>query len=700
MSVQRKETHAIGGMMLVLATIAAVLLFSTPLPISAAAGDRSGSFSGSGVEVSQTYAENPYDGCAGAGYNTRVARHLDGSGNYVYTLYLQWRGDYSQWFDEGATENITSSAIMGGNYGRDTVRVRLTVDQSSPHRSGANLLISNCKGDMTLPAMHQWYGYGNAYLNIFFAPMPPDAPPPPPPPPPAAAPTCSVTFDTNPINGGEGTVIRWVSSNVEWMYINSIGYVTGSGSAQVAPSQTTNYDGSAGDTESVGTDGSQTYSTPGTHSFAVPANYTSLTVKVWGGGGGGGNAFWDTRAIGISGGQSSFNGTVTANGGGGGNTGQNANSNGGGAGGTASGGTTNTSGNNGVAGCLYCNGGAGGSSPNGGAGGAGGTGSGGSISAQPGFFPEGSPPVPPQAGGAPGGGGGGASNDHNNRFSGGGGGGGGYSTRTYSAGQLPASVTVVVGAGGTGYPASGGAGRVEITWTAATGGGDEITTATCPATLTVNAGQCPAGQHTSGSGCLCDGTNESPVGGQCGGGHNCPSGQTWNGFQCSSGGCALGWTGTPPTCSFAGCPADHTLVSGQCVPDGQQCAPFYCDGSDLYQNNAQCVGTFVQGCAFGCSGGGCLAAPTGTGTITATPSLVQHANTARVAWTTEDMEPGSCSVGEDNPLITDGGAGENGSFISSPLEQRTIFTLICTDLGSRLFTDSVVVNIIPRFEEQ
>ena len=178
--------------------------------------------------------------------------------------------------------------------------------------------------------------------------------------------------------------------------------------------------------------GSQTFSTPGTHSFTVPA-YNTLTVQVWGGGGGGTGAYNE----GTSGASSRFGATVIAEGGGnGGDPGD-------GYGGIASGGTTNTSGGNG----SYTSGG---NSPNGGAGGQQGK--------------DGN-----STGNAPGGGGGPLGEGVGQ-----GGGGGAYSSRTYSAGQLSGSVTVVVGAGGNGDNASwngsfmgggdGANGRVYITW--------------------------------------------------------------------------------------------------------------------------------------------------------------------------------------------------------------------------------------------
>lgn len=184
--------------------------------------------------------------------------------------------------------------------------------------------------------------------------------------------------------------------------------------------------------------GTQTYTSPGTYSFTVPA-FQSLTVQVWGGGGGGGNYVH----YGSAGGNSSFAGVT----GGGGNPGGPAAATTGGPGGGAYGGGTNTIGNPGTYDWTWKYG-TGGAAPNGGAGGSGSTYTG-------------------YSGGIPGGGGG-------SPVRGSGGGSAGYASATWNAGGLTAgsAVTVVVGAGGAGAPTTdgytsgaGGAGRVSISWT-------------------------------------------------------------------------------------------------------------------------------------------------------------------------------------------------------------------------------------------
>ena len=59
--------------------------------------------------------------------------------------------------------------------------------------------------------------------------------------------SCSVTFDQNPINPGDQTRIHWSSTGAQLFYINSIGYVGGSGDATIAPSETTGYSGYVND---------------------------------------------------------------------------------------------------------------------------------------------------------------------------------------------------------------------------------------------------------------------------------------------------------------------------------------------------------------------------------------------------------------------------------------------------------------------
>jgi hypothetical protein len=250
------------------------------------------------------------------------------------------------------------------------------------------------------------------------------------------------------------------------------------------------------------------YITPGSYTFTVPDNATSINVEVWGGGGGGSA---DNGNAGTDGGESSFNKTIkqsgaksiTASGGKGGAADSRSGKSQGGDAGRGSGGTDNERGVAGESASSTVYGGAGGAAAEGGSGGARQMSK---LGGNDGFFP---------------GGGGGGSNllsytvnkptvlndriaallcgNKNVRFilaqcnssaqnasssmtvdatHGAGGGGGGYASRTYTTKDLkPGSkIAVVVGAGGRGasyfmqgtqntYRGGNGApGKVRISW--------------------------------------------------------------------------------------------------------------------------------------------------------------------------------------------------------------------------------------------
>jgi hypothetical protein len=221
------------------------------------------------------------------------------------------------------------------------------------------------------------------------------------------------------------------------------------------------------------TPGSQTFSTPGTYSFTIPAHNT-MTVRLWGAGAGGNGSTDDNDdTVGVSGGASSWDGGRAAGkpeaGGGaaGAAVARSFPGNGGGAGGVGYNCSSTTAGQPGgndswrQGGSNYVYSGKGGDGGNGGVGGA-------SVYGNTGR--------PGKPGSAPGGGGGGSANFTARKGSSAsrgwpGGGGGAYCTRTYSSGVYEAgsTVTVIVGAGGAGGNSifdggAGAGGRVEISW--------------------------------------------------------------------------------------------------------------------------------------------------------------------------------------------------------------------------------------------
>ncbi len=199
-------------------------------------------------------------------------------------------------------------------------------------------------------------------------------------------------------------------------------------------------------------DNSETFTTSGLHSYTVPADFGTITIKLWGAGGGGGGS---SDADGTAGGNTTISSlSLTAGGGLGGI--RSSGSQNGGAGGTATGGDTNTNGNAGANG-TGINGGAGANAPLGGTGGSGGFNS------------------PGSAGSAPGGGGGGGEGPAGS----GGGGSGSYVEKIYTTATLTPGTDITdinVGAGGAGGNAvfedggDGAHGQASISCSTAAGG--------------------------------------------------------------------------------------------------------------------------------------------------------------------------------------------------------------------------------------
>ncbi len=155
---------------------------------------------------------------------------------------------------------------------------------------------------------------------------------------------------------------------------------------------------------------------------------------------------------------------------------------------------------------------------------------------------------------------------------------------------------------------------------------------------------------------------------------NCP-------YGCSNGTCL-----PAPECD----PGDSDCLS-QCTPQ------YFCFGNDLHFRSSRCVDTVIQTCDYGCSAGACNLAPTGTLNIQVSPSVVRIGEPTTVSWTSSGME--SCAVTEDSPQFNDTWNTVTGTQQSSDITQRTIYTLTCSDVEGRVYTDTATVNILPVFEE-
>ena len=144
----------------------------------------------------------------------------------------------------------------------------------------------------------------------------------------------------------------------------------------------------------------------------------------------------------------------------------------------------------------------------------------------------------------------------------------------------------------------------------------------------------------------------------------------------------------------ASCPSDPHYA-GECGSIPPCTAQYYCSGIDLYYRNSSCVSNLIQTCAYGCSGGACIGAPTPTpeGSLSASPRLLRSGATTQISWTTSGVT--SCTVAGSNG---DSWTGTSGTQTTSPITQQTTYTLSCGgEYGT--FTDTEIVNIIPVFEE-
>ncbi|WP_148043120.1 hypothetical protein [Methylocystis hirsuta] len=459
-------------------------------------------------------------------------------------------------------------------------------------------------------------------------------------------------------------------------------------------------------TETTGTSGSQTFSTQGSYTFAVPQYGGQLTVTVNGAGGGGGG--WSLNAgghPGESGGVSSFSNTVVGNGGAGG---------------------------------VWL-----GSGP---VNGAPGSASGGNVSNTTG-------------GGAPGGRGPrGAAN----------GGPGGKAVSTYAYGVLSGSVTVIVGAGGAPSPdtiawggdaTAGSDGSVRTTWTSGSQTatlcaagytlreGHCVTDACpiCPAGQTLDENNqcildtmCPAGFHfdTAANQCVLDQPLICSGGTSLGGGVcTCPATQRWDTTQnqcvantCPAGqhfdtslnscisdsasSCAINqhWDTAVGACVNDNCPAGQVWNGNACVcPAGTVwyqnqcqvglCVPgFECGADDnAYYKNLQCELSLYEHCEWGCQDGVCLPAPAPhILTWKVAPSLVKKNDTTGVYWNVLNVL--GCTVSGTNGDLW---SVTMGSKVSGPIIARTTYTLHCTPYKGASWIDlTAVVNVVPVFQEQ
>jgi hypothetical protein len=131
------------------------------------------------------------------------------------------------------------------------------------------------------------------------------------------------------------------------------------------------------------------------------------------------------------------------------------------------------------------------------------------------------------------------------------------------------------------------------------------------------------------------------------------------------------------------------------------CAASYsCSGQTIRYTNTSCVTSDVTTCTAPsfCSEGAptCLVPPP-SGHLQVQPRLIRPNSTVLVTWNISNAS--SCSVSGSNGdswTGTSSGAGKT----SAPLSGRTVFTLSCIGLDSSNLRESIVVNLVPTYDER
>lgn len=149
-------------------------------------------------------------------------------------------------------------------------------------------------------------------------------------------------------------------------------------------------------------------------------------------------------------------------------------------------------------------------------------------------------------------------------------------------------------------------------------------------------------------------------------------------------------------------PATFPIAAYQVIyseQQGPQCSVQCIMESYLYDSCSQSI----QYCAEGCAGNACIArtsaggeAPIPPPTLdwSVTPVIVPKGQTTHVTWTSTHTS--DCRVSGTNG---DSWTGITGDTQSGPIQNQTVFTIVCTGLDGSTIQKQATVNIIPVFQE-
>lgn len=101
----------------------------------------------------------------------------------------------------------------------------------------------------------------------------------------------------------------------------------------------------------------------------------------------------------------------------------------------------------------------------------------------------------------------------------------------------------------------------------------------------------------------------------------------------------------PPTSTPIPPPTATPYIPPSCTP------LYYCSGSNVYYRDVSCSNELIQSCAYGCSGGSCLAAPTPT-PVPPTSTPVPTATPTRTPTPTPTRTPTPTPTNTPTPTPT------------------------------------------------
>lgn len=129
------------------------------------------------------------------------------------------------------------------------------------------------------------------------------------------------------------------------------------------------------------------------------------------------------------------------------------------------------------------------------------------------------------------------------------------------------------------------------------------------------------------------------------------------------------------------------------------CTPSYsCSGQTVQYTDSSCQIETITTCQSPqfCSGGACILPPPPTGELSAVPNLVPQGGTARLHWNVANAD--SCSVTGTNGDLWSAVASPQSGYQTSPIMTATTYTLSCTGGGGEL-EETVTVRMIPSWLE-